>query len=224
MGMHEGHRERLRKLFLAHGLEGLPEHVVLELLLFYAIPGKDVNPLAHHLVERFGSLNGVLEAGYAELLQVKGVGAGTAFLFSLLQALEKYRREVKPPAGAPVDSAEDAEALLRPHFQGLREEAVYLLCMDAKLQPLSCRLVGHGSLSEATVSIRRVVETALSANAAKVILAHNHTSGIALPSCADVLATKQLQSALTPMGITLMDHLILVENDFVSLRDNGDIR
>ncbi|MGX8698995.1 MAG: JAB domain-containing protein [bacterium] len=224
MGIHDGHRKNRLNTLITQGIEGEPDHAALELLLFYCIHGKDVNPLAHRLVERFGSLTGVLEAPYEELMQLEDVGKGTAAFFVLLREVQRRYRLQETEKGRPVNNSEDAGKVLVPHFFGERNEVVYLLCLDAKRKPLSCQLVGKGEVGSAAVSVRRIVEVALTANATQVILAHNHPSGIALPSQEDICTTTQVSQALKLVGVTLLDHLIVADTDFVSLQDNGVLR
>jgi DNA repair protein RadC len=218
---HAGHRKRLRGRFLSEGLDGFDEHNVLELLLFYAVPQGDVNPLAHRLIDTFGSLAGVLDAPAEALCRVDGVGACTAALLSMMPALFRRYQMSGQLNSLCLDTAEKAGAYLLPRFIGCRNECVYLLCLDAKSKPVCCRRLFEGSVNAAQVGARRVVETALSVNAAGVILAHNHLSGIALPSPEDEETTRRLQGALEAVGIPLIDHIIVADGDCVSLAQSG---
>ena len=131
MSVHQGHRERMKQRFLKEGLDGFADHEVLELLLFYAIPQRDTNDLAHRLIDRFGSLDAVLDAPREELLSVKGVGENTATLLTLATWI--YRRYLISAQREPVrvDSTDKAKALLWPRFVGEKDEVVYMLCMDS---------------------------------------------------------------------------------------------
>lgn len=221
VNIHSNHRERRLDALLTSGTEGMADHEVLEILLFYSIPQKDVNPLAHELIERFGGLSGVLEAEFEELTAIPGVGRRTAALLTLIRQVERRHMRQRVCFDSPVLTDEEAFRLLLPHFMYERDECVYLLCLDAKHKELSCPLVDRGSINAATVSIRRVVDAALRANATYCILAHNHTSGVALPSGEDVESTLRIADALSSVGVTLLDHLIIADDDYVSLRDNG---
>lgn len=221
MGIHNGHRERMRRRFLDSGLDGFADHEVLELLLYYAIPQGDVNPLAHALMDRFGSLSGVLSAPVELLTQVKGVGERTAVLLRLvLQAAQKARladlkRELI------LNTRENVGAYLLELFSRERSEAVYEICLDAKGKLLACRRLGEGSVSAVSLDIRKVVENAIIHSASSVILAHNHPSGIALPSEADAQATNQVRTALASIGVRLEDHIIVADHDFISFSESG---
>lgn len=221
MSIHDGHRQRLKRRFLEEGLENFDEVNVLELLLFYAIPQKDTNPIAHDLLARFGSLAGVLEAPAEALRAVPGVGEHAATLIALTTALSRYYMVSRAQAACVLTTVAQCGDYLVPRFFGLRDETVCLLCLDAKCQVLCCKTVGHGSVNSAGVPMRKIIEQALAANATSVILAHNHPSGIALPSQDDIAVTQRLQIALDAVGIVLADHIIVADEDFVSMADSG---
>ena len=217
---HAGHRERMKAEFLARGLEGWPDHRVLELLLFYTIPQGDVNDLAHELVERFGSLAGVLDASVEELKKVKGVGDHTAVFLRMLPAVLGRYQGARTRLSAIINSPEDAYAWLEPYFFGARNEMVYVLCLDGKRQVLGVRKVAEGSIELAEVNTRRIAEEAIGLRAAQIYVAHNHVSNLAIPSQADWLTTDTLRGALRPIGIELIDHLVFVDGDMVSMKDS----
>ena len=221
MGLHDGHRQRCKQRFLRAGAEGFDDHQLLELLLFYAIPQKDTNPIAHALLDRFGSLSQVLDADVEELKKVPGISGHAATLLRLVTDLARFYQ---------VDSAQRTEVLtsldacghyLVPRFFGRKVETVFLLCLDAKCKVLCCREVGEGSVNAASISVRKVVEAALSANATSVVLAHNHPSGVALPSADDVQTTRRIAAALSAVEVTLIDHIVVAEGDFISMTQSG---
>lgn len=221
MGLHDGHRKRLKQQFLAHG-EDLHDHQLLELLLCYAIPQGDVNELAHALLEKYGSLAGVMDALPESLEQVPGVGEHTAVLLKLVPKLAGRYQEARASLGTILDTTRAARDFLSPYFrQGARNEMVYLVCMDAKYKVLGCRKLGEGSVNAADVTPRKVVETVLAHNATTAILSHNHVSGLALPSEADLVTTRKLWTVLRDVGVELVDHLIFADDDMVSLKDSG---
>ena len=219
--MHDGHRQRLKERFLAEGLEHFSELHVLELLLFYAVPRRDTNPIAHELLRQFGSLRGVMEARPEDLREVPGLGDGAATLLTLVpQLLQRYLRDSQDIGQILLTTAQCGQYLL-PHFFLAREEQVYLLSLDAKCKVLDLRLIQTGSVNTVGVSVRKVVETALRAGASSVVLAHNHTSGLALPSQADQTTTRQVWEALNAVGIVLADHIIVAGDDFISMSEDG---
>ena len=128
--VHAGHRARLRERFLKEGLSGFSEHEVLELLLMFAIPQKDVNPLAHALIGRFGSLSAVLEASPAELMRVAGVGQNAAALLSLMPQLMGYYQHSAMGEKPSITNLSSARRYAGALFFGVHEERVYMICLD----------------------------------------------------------------------------------------------
>ena len=221
MSIHDGHRERKRKQFLEHGLDAFADHEVLELLLFYAVRQGDTNPTAHELMRRFGSLNGVLTASPEELLKVKGVGEHTAALLSLIYPLVRRARTGDGAEPVIFNSTQAVDDYFTDLFLGLREERLYEACLDAKCKLLRCVPVADGCVDTVSLNVRRLVENAISCGASFVVLAHNHPSGLALPSEDDNAATLLAWNALRAVGVELIDHVIVADGDYVSLRDNG---
>ncbi len=221
MYIHDGHRKRVRTEFLANGLTGVSEHRALELLLFYAIPKGDVNPLAHTLIDHFGSLSGVFDATHEQLLTVPGVGEYTAVLIKLIPALGRCYRLSRKQAGCVVQSPRELKDIFLPHFFAARNEMAFLACMDAGGRLLGVRKLGEGSACGAEITGRKVVETALALNASMVALAHNHLSGIASPSEEDISTTRYLSELLEKVSVELFDHVVVVDDDMISLRELG---
>jgi len=220
MSVHEGHRERMRRQMKTSGMDSLSDVQLLEIALYYAIARRDTNEIAHALLRRFGSLSGVLEAPRAELLKIDGVGESAADL--LLLFIQMERRHLMDRAGREtiLDTTYKCAQYLMPRFIGEQEEVVYLLCLDAKCKALDCVLIHRGGVNVASIAARKVVKTALDANATSVVLAHNHPSGVALPSAEDRMVTHQVMEALEPLGIRLIDHIVVADNDFVSMAES----
>ena len=218
---HGGHRARMKQRFLEHGLDNFNDLNVLELLLFYAIPRQDTNEIAHRLLDRFGSFSAVLEATIEELREVPGVGENAATLLKLIPQIDRRYLISKTEERPQIRSSAQAGKILIPRFRYAREEIVYLLCLDSRNMLISCEEIGRGTLGEANVSVRAIVEMALKRNAAAVILAHNHVDGFAIPSHADQHATRQIYDALKLVGIMMTDHIVVAGDDFVSFADSG---
>ena len=218
--IHAGHRGRVKEEFLTRGVEGWPDHRIVELLLFYAIPQGDVNPLAHELIDRFGSLEGVLDALPEELMKVKGMGEHSVTLLKLIPAVTGRYLEGRTGPGRLIHTAAEAGHVLAPYLYGARNEMVYILCLDAKEKLLGVRKLSEGNIGSSDVTIRRAAEECLALRATFCYLAHNHVSGVALPSPEDVNTTQVIRAALEPLGVRLVDHLVFVDGDLVSIRES----
>ena len=221
--VHSGHRQRLRERFLRDGLDSLEDHTALELLLCYAIPRKDVNQLAHTLLKEFGSLSAVLEADQAALERVPGMGENAAALLRLIPAMNRRYLMDRARAGKKLCLRETAQAgeFFLPYFYGAREEKVYVAFLDEHFRLLACREVFQGGLSYAPVNVRKLVEAALSLRAANLILAHNHPTGHAIPSQEDRDSTLLIRRALEAVQLRLLDHIIVAEDEYVSMEECG---
>ena len=219
--LHKGHRERLRQSYIENGPDGMHEHQLLELLLTYAIPRRDTNPIAHALLEHFGGFSQVLEAPVEELKRIPGMGESSAAFLRLITETGRYYMVHRSTQASVLPTLEQCAEYMVPFFFGRRLETVFLLCLDAKCKVLCCKEVGEGSVNSAGISVRRIVETALGANASSVVLAHNHPSGVALPSGEDIQTTRRIAMALSAVEITLVDHIVVADEDYVSMAQSG---
>ena len=222
--MHEGHRDRMRQQLRQSGMDSLSDVQVIEVLLYHAFARQDTNLLAHALLKRFGSLAGVFEAPVAELMKVPGIGQSAAELIALVPQIERRHLISRTRTESILTSTAQCGQYLVPFFHGAMEEQVYLLCLDAKCKALDCILVQSGDVNSAGISVRKVVRAALDANATSVVLAHNHPSGVALPSEEDKRVTQVIHDALDAVDVLLADHIIVADGDFVSLADDGILR
>lgn len=223
MTMHDGHRKRMRDRFRKEGLDGFADHEVLELLLFYGRARGDVNPLAHTLIDVFGSLQGVLEAKPDQLMAVPGVGEETATLLSLM--LPAFRRYTACLCRKRryFDTRDDVKRYCRSLLSGWRTERLYVIGLDAEHQLLGHRLIAEGSTGSVQVQPRLVAEAALNLNARAVILCHNHPGGSDWPSLQDQTITKHIQLVLKSLEIELLDHVIVAGEKAYSMDENGDL-
>ena len=221
--VHEGHRQRLRDRFLQEGLQGFAPHEVLELLLCYAIPQKNVNPLAHALLNHFGSLHGVFEATPEQLLKVDGIGPYAAVFLHLMSPLSQ-RIEFSRMGQKPVlKNRKDAQAYCVNLLSGLHLEHFYLLALDAQMQLLGAVLIGKGSISEVPAYPRLAVEAAIKYNAHSVLLCHNHPGGSTHPSDADLQVTYRLSEVLSGIDVLVLDHIIVAGHQAGSMVQMGYI-
>ena len=210
--------------FRREGLDHFEPVQVLELLLFFCIPRRDTNEIAHALLNRFGSVARVMDASEEELMQVPGIGKNAATFLHLVKQSGRFYQVDSARKGAVMSDLEDCGAFLLPYFIGRQKETVFLLCLNANCNVISCREVGEGDINAAAISPRRVVEIALAEKASSVVLAHNHPSGVAIPSHEDVVVTQRLAAALSAVDVVLIDHLIVADDDYVSLVQSGKYR
>jgi len=221
MNLHEGHRDRKREQFLRCGADSFADHELLEILLFYAVPQRDTNPIAHALMDKFGTLQAVLTADPEELMEVPYVKDRAAVLIRLIPAL--YQRVLL--SGADSDIILDTRERIGEFFQGIfathANEVMYQLCLDGKGKKKGLYKICEGELESVGFNVRQIMENALRSKAVMVVLAHNHPSGVATPSREDCAATKVAGDALAAMGVRLVDHFVVADNDFVSMADSG---
>ncbi len=218
---HDGHRERLKNLFLKTGLDNLEPHVILELLLFYSVPRKDTNPLGHKLINHFGSISAVFDAKPEELMEVEGVTQNTAVLLSMIPQLARIYLEDKVDTKDLIGSTDELGRYLLPRFVGRKLETIMLVGIDNKNKVIACSIVAEGENDHASVSRRTIMEAAIRLGATKVVIAHNHPRGFAVPSNEDLNMTREVYKLLKSVGIELLDHMLFAEDDYVSLAASG---
>jgi len=220
--MHAGHRKRLRMRFLKEGLDGFEDHQVLELLLFQTIPRLDTNPLAHRLMQRFGSLSAVLEADPKDLASVEGIGENAAIFLSMIPHItRRYLHDRVNHSRKPLNNSESAAEYLVPLMAGRSEEVFYVICLDSQLRVLYPALISEGTVKDALVHPRHVAEAAVRHKAASVILAHNHPAGSAKPSTHDHKLTRNLVQALGGINVQVVDHIIVAGEQIYSFSREG---
>lgn len=223
MGTHDGHRKRVRDQVLENGIANMSPHNVLELILFYTNTRKDTNELAHRLIDTFGSFSAVLDAPYSALLKVPGVGEVTAHYLKLLPNVASYYMVDKNDLKAIIDSTKAAGQFLIPLFVGSTIEELYLLSLNDRRQVIRCSKISDGTNNTTPVKMKRILAEVLETSATSVILAHNHPAGSALPSQDDILVTNHVLRTLRQINVELIDHLVIFNDDFVSMRDSGYI-
>jgi len=216
-GIHAGHRERLRERFRREGLAAFSEHETLELLLMYAIPQRDVNPLAHALITHFGSLAGVLDAHESELMGVPGVGRHTASLITLMPQLFGAYQKSSLGARPVLATLGDAKRFCASLFTGVHDERFYVLCLDQMGHVLYTELLYEGTIDEVLIYPRQIVEMAMRHHAYGVMFVHNHPSGQPLPSQADLDTTETIIKALQLISVRVVDHLIFTKESVYSM-------
>lgn len=209
---HKGHRERLKNRFLSSP-ESFEDHELLELILFYTIPRKNTNETAHRLISRFGSLKGVLNASIEALCEVEDIGPNSAlYIKAIAVLLMRYETSEAKDDGV-LKSQANLVAFLKNLFIGTQNEISYILLFDNSKRLITCEKIGEGFSLEHTLSLRKITSCALSSNAVSAILVHNHPNGRAFPTGDDIHATNRIRLVLEPLGVTLMEHFIVAENE-----------
>ncbi len=215
--VHDKHRERMRARFSKNGLDGMQPHEIIEMLLFYAIPRKNTNDIAHALIDRFKTVAGVFEATENQLMTVKGVGPQAASLIHMILPL--FHEYTKSINSTPRLSSHDkcGEYVLS-QYAGLLKERVCLVCVDSNYRVIAFETICEGDVSSVVVDNRTLLSVIFKyPKTACVVLAHNHPGGLALPSREDILSTGQLSKMLRTINIGLLDHIIVAHGDYVSL-------
>jgi len=218
---HLGHRQRLKRRFLEGGAEALPDYELLELVLFQAIPQRDVKPLAKQLLARFGGFAAVLNADPAQLMQVDGVKENTVATLKIVQAAAGRLAKDEVLDRPVISSWDRLVDYCRINLAHLPREQLHLLFLDRRNALIAGETPHKGSIDHTPVYPREVARRALELNATAVIMVHNHPSGDPCPSAADIEATKQVAAALKTVGVTLHDHLIVGRSGHASLRTAG---
>lgn len=217
---HKNHRVRMKRQFVRGGIDQYEPHQVLELLLFFAIPQRDTNPLAHRLLDHFGDLPSVLDADYEELCQIKGISEHSATLLVLCgQLLARYNKEKK--RRVKFSNFEQIKEYLSAQLINEKRETVLLMSLNNRRELINCSVVRTGTVNATEASARELVQVALRDRATAVVVAHNHPAGLALPSAEDTNATRVFAFAFRMMDIEVLDHVIVAQNGCFSMRESA---
>ena len=219
-----GHRERLRQKLAERGLDSFLPHEVLEMLLTYAIPRKDTKPLAWALLKKFGSLAGVLDADEKQLREVDGIGEHAAQFLKLIRAVFKVYSLNQVQQKAAIRSPQQVIDYCKASLADKTEECLELIFLSVRNTVIGTEIVATGLLNQVAISPRKIVERALKAQAAALILVHNHPSGDASPSKEDIELTQDVVNAAALFSIRVLDHIIIGKGGtHFSLRANDVI-
>ncbi len=218
--LHDGHRDRMKKKFLKFGADSFEEHELIEMLLYYGIPRVDTNELAHRLINEFGSIAELFDAPIESLMRVKGVGQSLAVLIKLTSKISRLYAESKSKIKYRAPTKQELGQLILSKFVGRIKEHILLILFNSRGKIIFCEMIAQGTFTSVDIYIRRVLELALSYSATMAIIAHNHPSGIALPSKADLAQTANLVDALKHIDVKLIDHIIVADNDYVSISES----
>ncbi len=219
--LNAGHRERMRARYLAAGLDSFEPHEVMELLLFYAQPHKDMNKVAHRLIHEFHTVAGVLDAAYDDLIKIEGVGKNIAVFLKMMPELFRTYELSKFSDRIEITKNLQFKRYLKSLYIGIVHEQAYLLCKDAQDRIISVDLLSEGVINSVDIDVRTITQIALRNRCSSIILVHNHPDGVQRPSLEDLHVTRYLFDILKPLQIILSDHYIVAGDEVISLRRQG---
>lgn len=217
---HSGHRDRLRKRFLSENFDGMEKHEILEFVLYYSIPRKDTNPIAHHLLDTFGSISAVFDAP-VDTLKEAGLSEACAVYLKMLPQISRVYMDDRNNNFKKYVDMDNLGDIMKHKYIGRDYEAVILLLMDSKNKELFCGVVNKGSVSSSEIYIRKVIELAVMYNARYAVLSHNHPSGMAWPSSDDIETTRKVSESLSLIGVKLLEHIIVADDDYIEIYKAG---
>ncbi len=218
--IHSGHRQRMRDKALNHGFDSFEQHELLEMLLYSTVPQKDTNPIAHDLINAFGSFHAVFEAPAEELMKVKGMTKTSAFLLKMIPEISsEYVYDKVSSKTILVNASAKAYEYIAPKFIGEVNEVAYALFMNTAGKLLACEILDRGTLNSANIDSRKLVTLCLRHNAAQIIVCHNHPSGDSTPSSSDMITTKSIRVAVNSVNVRFLDHLIITDEGYTAMRE-----
>ena len=224
-GTHSGHGKRVRMEFFENGFSpNTPTHKIVEMMLYYAVPRKDTNNTAHALVERFGTISGILDASKDELIKVPGVGECTAAFLKMIIPIARIYLAEKSDDSEKRMGRDDVCRFLMSRYFGLTDEVFSMVTFNGKGNMISYDILARGNANEVHVSARDIIENALKRKAACTVIAHNHPGGVAIPSEEDIFVTDDIKAALDHIGVKLLDHVIITDDDYVCMAISKDYK
>lgn len=219
---HLGHRTRLKRKFIEGGADALASHELLELLLFYCVPRRNTNDIAHKMIDELGSLEKVLTADERALCEFDYISENGAILIKLVKELERRCAMESTGAVSRYDSIDKVGRFLLSLYTGQTVEKLYLLMFDSSMRMLDCVCVCEGGVSSVKLCSRKIMESILYSKAANVILAHNHPGGLAVPSKNDLALTRQLENLIECLDARLLAHIIVANGKYMPINNSGD--
>jgi DNA repair protein RadC len=207
--VHKDHRNRMWDKFLSSEGTDMPDHELLEMLLFYSRPRINTNDLAHELINRFGSLQAVFEANPDELVGIDQIGSQSAKLIKLVHAL--IRRYEKSILLKPKSFCDDQTAIrfFKEQFCASPKEQIMLLLLDNDERMIGSRVLSEGTVNSAPFNNRKIMETVLACKASSFYIAHNHPHGSAVPSDEDISNTLDLKNVCLAVDVVMKEHILI---------------
>ena len=219
-----GHRKRLRERFLTRGGDSLQKYEKLELLLTYAIPCRDVKPIAKALLNKFDTLQNLMNASVEEITSVAGISENSAALILLVKELCATYLEEKLPERPILDSAEEVANFARMKIGGAPKETYMMIFLNSRNQIINYQCFPHGTIDRTTVYLRELVELCLKNKATSFIMVHNHPSGLCIPSTEDLNITLRISRTFASLGIKLHDHIIVSSDSCHSMLEKNELK
>lgn len=218
-----GHRERLKKRYLEGGYKAFQEYELLELLLTYAIPRKDVKPLAKELLKKYTTLEKIFASNINELSQVDGIGESTGIFLILLGDIVKniHISTLKNEEYTKLNSKTLLINYLKSDIGFSDVEEFKVIFLDIRYKLIKTETLFYGTIDRSAVYPREVIKKVLEHKAKYVVFAHNHPSGNTTPSKSDIDITEHMKEALHYIDVELIDHIIIGGNEYFSFYDNG---
>ncbi len=217
MGVHDGHRERMLKRFSRSGFAGLEEHEKLEIILYFSVPRRNTNDIAHELLEKYKSISGLMDAPEKELLKNKYITERTIQLFKMIRETASLYNLQKKNISSYMTTTEEFGTYLQLYYGAIDTETFTLISLDSRGKKIALDVIDEGGLGSVIASPRQLLKTALDRKAIEVVICHNHPGGIAEPSEADIDATKTIKYLLNSIGVHLKDHIIVTRDDYLSM-------
>lgn len=214
---HNGHRNRLRSKFAKHGADGLEQHELIELFLYYAFAQRNTNDIAHDLIDTFGSISSVFDAPLDDLTNIKWIGYNSAILLKLIPEISRIYLMDKHNNRSKIMDMESIRKLAINNFIGRSDEHLLLILLDIKMKLLFSGLISQGNSNSVDAYTQKIIKLSSDYGASNAVLAHNHPSGIALPSGNDLKTTQAVKDVLKIVNVKLLDHIIVADDDCVSI-------
>lgn len=217
---HEGHRSRLRKRYLDSGLDGFEDHEILEMVLYNCYTRRNTNDIAHKLLDNFGSISAVFEAPVDALVGC-GISESVASYLHMIPDICRVYFDDRNKSKSKIISMDSIGAYFVNKYIGRSEECIYLLLLDSKCKEIFCGVVSKGTTISSDVSMRKIVDLSMRYNATYAVISHNHPSGVAIPSREDVAMTFAVHNVLDSIGVQLVDHIIVADDEYLSFREES---
>lgn len=222
--VHSGHRQRVKSKFVeANSLDSFNDIQILELMLFYCIPMKDTNELAHKLLDNYGSLYNLFNANINDLMDRCGITENIAVFITMMPHIyRRYMRSKLDDKVVKFDNPETSGAYFLSLLHGKEIEELYMLCLNAKKQIIRTVCISTGNVNSTDININKIIENAVLSKCSYVIIGHNHPADSPNPSRQDIEATNTVRNTLKVMNVNLIDHIIVCGDGYLSLAARGN--